>query len=78
MFFPLEWLALKRIIYQIIFIQLWRNKKEEKGVWGEEGPFAVLIALQCLQEALLRLSKLTQPGPCVHGSSLPRWTAGLC
>lgn len=36
LFFPLEWLTLKRIIYQIIFIQLWRKKKEEKG--GEK-PF---------------------------------------
>lgn len=41
-FFPslsffLKWLGLKRIIYQIIFIQLWRKKKEEKR-WGEK-PF---------------------------------------
>lgn len=34
-FFFLEWLTLKRIIYQIIF-QLYRKKKEEKG--GEK-PF---------------------------------------
>lgn len=39
-----ECLVLKRIIYQIIFIQLWRRKKKDGR--GKKGPFAVLIALR--------------------------------
>ena len=44
---------------------------EERGKGREKSPFAVLIALQCLREAPLSLSKLTQPGPCAPGSAQP-------
>lgn len=47
---------------------------EERGTGREKSPFAVLIALQCLREAPLSLSKLTQPGPCAPGSAQPRWS----
>ena len=42
---------------------------EERGKGREKSPFAVLIALPCLREALFSLSKLTQPGPCAPGSA---------
>ena len=47
---------------------------EERGKGREKIPFAVLIALQRLQEAPLSLSKLTQLGPCAPGSARPGWS----
>lgn len=53
----LECLALKRIIYQIIFIQVRKTKKKDGG--GEKGPFAVLIAWRCTCENRAGLIKGT-------------------
>lgn len=48
--FP-ECLALKRIIYQIIFIQVRRRKAKRRGGGGAgKAPFAVLIAWRCTCE----------------------------
>lgn len=74
-FFLLEWLALKRIIYQITFIHLWRKKKEEEG---KEKPFCGFNCFSASGGGSTQLiKKLTQWRPHAHGSALPRGAAGL-
>lgn len=74
-----ECLVLKRIIYQIIFIQLWRRRKKDDR--GGKGPFAVLIALRrtCESGAGLIKAGAAESLPVANESchvraGLLRWT----